>query len=135
MSGFDQLGRELELAADRGRASLWSRRAAGAGGAAAIAAALATVVVIVVGALALLGHTGGAGARPRGARRPSRRRRLRARPGIDCSRCVRRAQRATGSWARLRTGRWPPKRRRIRAWSRPSGCCTGRGRARTRRRR
>jgi hypothetical protein len=58
MSGFDQLGRELELAADRGRASLWSRRAAGAGGAAAIAAALATVVVIVVGALALLGHTG-----------------------------------------------------------------------------
>jgi hypothetical protein len=57
MSGFDQLGRELDLAADRGRASLWSRRAAGAGGAAAIAVALATVGVIVVGALALLGHT------------------------------------------------------------------------------
>jgi hypothetical protein len=57
MSGFDQLGRELELAADQGRTSLWSRRAAGAGGAAAIAVALATVGVIVVGALALLRHT------------------------------------------------------------------------------
>jgi hypothetical protein len=54
MSGFDQLGRELESADGRGRARSWSRRAGGVGGIVALAAALATVVVIVVGAVVLL---------------------------------------------------------------------------------
>jgi hypothetical protein len=51
MSGFDQLGRELESAAERGRARSWSSRA---GGVVAVAVALATVVVIAVGAVVLL---------------------------------------------------------------------------------
>jgi len=54
MNGFDQLGRELESAAERRRAVPWARRVAGAGGAVAFAVALATVAVVAVGAVLLL---------------------------------------------------------------------------------
>ncbi|HEY5318926.1 MAG TPA: hypothetical protein VIJ20_13135 [Solirubrobacteraceae bacterium] len=55
MSGFDRLGRELEHAAEHGRAAAWSRRAGSAGAMAAIAASIATVAVVAVGAVVLLG--------------------------------------------------------------------------------